>query len=476
MYKQLRNRNKAFAEGYKMLNKIISVAEFTRSLMSEFIDMKTKTPDRTEKVGSVSKKDRSDIVKCLADYAYDDAYRGKLVVYRMLINKKEVPVCFYMPNDLYDLTDIPTYMLYYRRVVFTNESEIMDHLTKFMERFSLKALQKIVDDYPAIFERFWIKKGAIRFDKKLSKREKNDLYPLYYKHSTYLINAIKTAHKKYNLDLEEFIEKLIDFKAEAKCHEVAINDYSSEEMNTHQHRQGQEKTYTEHCLGHGVSRNLRVRIIWEIVEERIAEDPKLEQYSTYGYYDYMDDEDCDEDDEPENEYVYCPYCQREIAVYYVNDDDVARLNSCDHYIGMQVYDEITMRMTDTNTLMTELAVLYQICNIRRLLNIANVSYRSRTFDNDEDYRYVFMRGRSELDTLLREAIQNRKIDEMLADPQIGNFSPEGIEIFPMKSAFETPFGAKDIPDEQILPMNFDITNFLWMSLRYSGLERAIFHH
>ena len=66
------------------------------------------------------------------------------------------------------------------------------------------------------------------------------------------------------------------FHRVSTCHEVAINEYFGLDLETHQNSLGFEKQYTEHPKAKSVSRDKRVRIIWELIMSELKEDPELE--------------------------------------------------------------------------------------------------------------------------------------------------------------------------------------------------------
>ena len=131
---------------------------------------------------------------------------------------------------------------------------------------------------------------AVPHAKKL-KAHQRVLLPLYEEHAVYLLRAIKTGMQYSGRGTLEFIEAIPDFIVMPKptCHEVAINEYFNLDLEAHENPLGLEAVYTEHPAAEKVGRNLRVRIIWEIVLRELLRDPTLDDYEIYD----LDDLDID---------------------------------------------------------------------------------------------------------------------------------------------------------------------------------------
>jgi hypothetical protein len=122
------------------------------------------------------------------------------------------------------------------------------------------------------------------YSKKYKLHQRENLFPLYKEHARYLLRVIKTLKDKsmeYDFDFDNFISKIQTFRDVATCHEVAINQYSSLDLATHQNNRGKEREYTNHTSAKGVGRDLRVRLVWDLIIDEIEQDPSLSDYKPY---------------------------------------------------------------------------------------------------------------------------------------------------------------------------------------------------
>jgi len=114
------------------------------------------------------------------------------------------------------------------------------------------------------------------------KRYQHDaLMPLYKEHAFYLLRVLKTAAKQDLIDLVKFRKHIPKWRKAATCHEVAINEAADIDIETHQNRLGKEREYTKHPAAKNVGRDLRVRIIWDLIAGVLDEDPELESVKPY---------------------------------------------------------------------------------------------------------------------------------------------------------------------------------------------------
>ena len=132
--------------------------------------------------------------------------------------------------------------------------------------------------------------------------QRRDLMPLYEEHSIYILRTLKTCIDEGIIDIDKFIAKLPRFIEIAKCHEVAINDFTNLDIETHQNGRGKEKDYTNHPSAKKVGRDLRVKIIWELVEKELLLDKNLSSFEAYDDFNKVHDK-----------IYYCPYCNEEIG-------------------------------------------------------------------------------------------------------------------------------------------------------------------
>lgn len=112
--------------------------------------------------------------------------------------------------------------------------------------------------------------------KKMKKHEREVLLPLYKKHSEYLLRMIKTGNAN-----TEILKRIETFVSVATCHEVAINQYSDLSIETHQNELGLEYEYSTHPKAKNISRDLRVRIIWRLIEKELVSNPNLDGFKKY---------------------------------------------------------------------------------------------------------------------------------------------------------------------------------------------------
>lgn len=164
-----------------------------------------------------------------------------------------------------------------------------------------------------------------KYVKKLKAYEREALLPLYYEHAEYLLSVIKTV------DIADQILAKIDTYIEvATCHEIAINSLSSLDLETHQNRLGKEREYTNHAMAKNVGRDLRVRLIWEIIKTELESDITLAKYSIYKNL----------SDIPDGR-VFCPICGqliREYEYYQVVDGEHDDGTIDYHYSIINNYD------------------------------------------------------------------------------------------------------------------------------------------
>ena len=174
-----------------------------------------------------------------------------------------------------------------------------------------------------------------KYTKKMKKHERDILLPLYEEHSKYLLRVIKTLIEKDNrFDVNSWINQIPTFTRVATCHEIAINTHSSIEIETHQNHRGIESVYVSHPKNKNVSRDLRVRIIWKIIERELNNDTELSKYKTYKNLMIESNE---------TQFV-CPYCnnvflvrERVLQGYHADHTEDFRYDyspqgQCEHFI------------------------------------------------------------------------------------------------------------------------------------------------
>lgn len=171
--------------------------------------------------------------------------------------------------------------------------------------------------------------------KKMKKHERDSLLPLYQEHSKYLLRVIKTLNDTDDqFNVRTWLKQIPTFTRVATCHEIAINQYSSIELETHNNHRGKESEYTSHSKAKNVSRDLRVRIIWKIIEKELNEDIHLSKYKTYKNLMIESNE---------TQFV-CPYCdnvflvrERVLQGYHADHTEDFRYDyspqgQCEHFV------------------------------------------------------------------------------------------------------------------------------------------------
>lgn len=133
--------------------------------------------------------------------------------------------------------------------------------------------------------------------RKIRAHARDALLPLYREHAEFLARAVKTAGESCRDALLEDFDRLVKY---ATCHEVAINQNSALEMNTHEHRFGCEHEFMTHPKSKFAGRDLACRIIWFFLRE-ILDGPAWENLVEYDFY------------ELSVLVIHCPLCDEEIA-------------------------------------------------------------------------------------------------------------------------------------------------------------------
>ena len=214
---------------------------------------------------------------------------------------------------------------------------------------------------------------------------------LYEQHATYLLRMIKT-HQSNNI--QAFISQIPTFISEATCHEIALNDHFSCDLATHQNKKGKEKEYCNHPDALKIGRNLRVKLIWELVQSELLEDPSLDSFKTYS------------DKELKN-YVKCPYCneiqwelsQEIVGTHGDGTDNIQEhwipINVCEHWVQNDFESE-TSEEQDIDYLFREIEDLLwnNECNdvIESMSNddINSTHIRDICLVFDLEYEHVFL--------------------------------------------------------------------------------------
>lgn len=146
---------------------------------------------------------------------------------------------------------------------------------------------------------------SLKYIKRLKNFQRESLIELYEEHALYLLRAIKTGFTRVNnFQINNFKNSLSTYLQNATCHEVAINEAFGLEIETHQNHLGKEKEYTEHPDAQGVGRDLRVKLVWELIISALAEDTDLDFIESYS------------DSELNlNKEICCPFCHTTIGTY-----------------------------------------------------------------------------------------------------------------------------------------------------------------
>lgn len=137
--------------------------------------------------------------------------------------------------------------------------------------------------------------------RKLRSYQRDALLPLYNQHVEYLMRAIATARKdkKYKSIVKTVIENLPKWHQEATCHEIALNEVSNLDLETHENDHGTEREFMHHK--HTAGRDLTARIIWELLARALLVNPDLQGIEPY-------------EDLGGNIYYKCPYCDETIGI------------------------------------------------------------------------------------------------------------------------------------------------------------------
>lgn len=135
-------------------------------------------------------------------------------------------------------------------------------------------------------------------EKKLKLHQREVLLPLYQEHAFYLTRVVKTlVEKDDNFNLDLFIKSISSWQLVATCHEVAINESSSLQLETHQNKLGKERDYTNHEKAKNVGRDDRVRIIWGYLYNNLINTELFDSVKIYN-------------DLANIPHVYCPVCDK----------------------------------------------------------------------------------------------------------------------------------------------------------------------
>lgn len=475
---------KEFKYGLKLLENVFGFKYYCKQLHAE--DLKPYVHKRSEdqNIKPIIKKDKNELIKSLSQYIDDYLSCGEFMGIYMIFSKKE-QVVFFFRQTSYDRTKIkPKVLMYQKCIEFEYKSDLLHKLTKLMERFSLKALQRLVNTYPLPFKEFFEDKDETKYRNRLNDRCKKTMLPLYKEHSIYLLRMLKTLDDNGNLNLENFSERVSDYKKNAICHEIAINQHSDHHIEEHQHSLGMEAEYTntyKYPEGRHVSRDLRVRIAWEFVEEALIENPTLENYELF---------DTDKLSSIITETLSCPYCGQ--SVFELDTDrhdhcEIIALELCKHYIGQDDDGDnsINMKHDQIEELVNDFRKAiktkgYHNDSLSDLFDKTEINYELCCFEEDEYYNYYFVRDPDNFYYELAEGIQNYKVERMLAKTMrvTNQIDEENVIMFSEKSKFETIYYKPRDPiqttldkylgtipiittiDEVILPIYFDVLPFL----------------
>lgn len=137
------------------------------------------------------------------------------------------------------------------------------------------------------------------------KHQRENLMPYYREHAKYLCRVLRTCIVNESVDITDFISRIDTFIAVATCHEIAINKYCNLALATHENPLGLEYDYTHHPSAKNVARDLRVRLIWRLVQAELERDPELSEFEVYKNLERM---------QAEADTIFrCPFCNRVLA-------------------------------------------------------------------------------------------------------------------------------------------------------------------
>jgi len=148
--------------------------------------------------------------------------------------------------------------------------------------------------------------------------QKEILQPLFDAHVDFLVGAVKTME----IDVRYLISNIPNLRANAVCHEVALNNLSEYRIETHNHHCGKEAEFMRNAANKGLSRDWICRYIWDLLEKRLSVDPDLEEIEEIpDLFEII---------------LKCPFCY-EIYFERSTIDECARGmwtgGMCDHYAG-----------------------------------------------------------------------------------------------------------------------------------------------
>ncbi len=170
--------DKQFKYGLKLLENVFGFKYYCKHLNDE--ELKTHIHDRSDDqyVKTIEKHNKTKLIKHLAKYIDDYLSCGEFIGIYMLFAKKEQSVFFFRQN--YNESEIkPNILMYQKCIEFSGFINLRGQLTKLMERYSLKALQKLVNAYPLPFEDFFIEIGSSKYRHKLNESCTETMLPLY---------------------------------------------------------------------------------------------------------------------------------------------------------------------------------------------------------------------------------------------------------------------------------------------------------
>lgn len=252
--------------------------------------------------------------------------------------------------------------------------------------------------------------NTIEYIAHLKAHQREALLPLYEAHATYLLRAIKT------LDIaQEVLDRLPTYLEVATCHEVALNSLSGALMDTHQNPLGLEAVYTEHPKAKNVGRDLRVRLIWSLIQEALEADITLADYETYF---------------PEQinaqETYKCPYCncvhyvlEREVIDYH--DDGTPNFytyirptgNVCCPVIA-NIWDETDNQIDWISEALTNLREIELDLTVKDLLDCNKIEYSILYLDDPSGNRFtdqdLFIKSPNDAEKIIKDFVQ-MKIQE-----------------------------------------------------------------
>ena len=221
--------------------------------------------------------------------------------------------------------------------------------------------------------------------------DRSKLILLFAEHTAYLLTCIKQFAELEDMIFDNCVKAFLKGKGNVECHEVMINRIFKSSIAAHENENGQEKKYKEITNAYGISRNNRVRAIYDFVEQSYKD----------GSWEAIDVDITNSAEIIENEEVYCAECgklniqviMRE-AEWERGDNDDYNVEGCEHVLGQVIEwsgtgQTMEQLIEDAHMGLPSSKNGYQIYNmLKELVTKAEHTEYEKLFENFKSVRFI----------------------------------------------------------------------------------------